>query len=539
MASIENRSSFIVTVKNRDDLARTFARNTSGQDALRAYIKELQGQGFKPKLASLNDSYAVRVRQVGYATQTIFAKSEQEALDIKQRIESERRRGIFIDYSRGWQTTFAELLVRYLREEAPRHKSFEVEAYKINAMLEDAGLERVSDLAGVIASHANPHPVLTRMKMRKPSGKRSGMPSGSTHFIRRPFASLTPEDFTDYIDERCQFVSEATVDRELDLFTAVCNIAIETWRIPVSLSPMAGVRRPKYFNERDRRLREGELERLLEAAREEDHRRSIEVSLESLLQDDRLAADEAKTAYRRKNIIKTARERYRENAEANCIHIALVETFVHFQLMTGARRSETLSLTWANVDLDGQTALLPDTKNGRARRLPLRSDLVEMLRALPKEADVVFPITADYLRKAWMRICERAGFVADNELRIHDLRHEAISRVAEAGSSTPGGFSLVDLQAFSGHRDMRMLLRYANLSAGGLAKRLDTAFSSERESCVHHGRRRLKGDSSVGMSDVIAGCSAQDRPPAVAPALSMTVNIPAAFVNPFGFAPRP
>lgn len=54
------------------------------------------------------------------------------------------------------------------------------------------------------------------------------------------------------------------------------------------------------------------------------------------------------------------------------------------QLMTGARRSETLTLTWSNVNLDAQTAYLPETKNGRARKLPLRLDLVEMLHQLPR-----------------------------------------------------------------------------------------------------------------------------------------------------------
>jgi len=96
MASIENRSSFIVTVKNRDDLARTFARNTSGQDALRAYIKELQGQGFKPKLASLNDSYAVRVRQVGYLKRTeAFESWYEHPVDLPGRYYLQAIRDLF------------------------------------------------------------------------------------------------------------------------------------------------------------------------------------------------------------------------------------------------------------------------------------------------------------------------------------------------------------------------------------------------------------------------------------------------------------
>jgi hypothetical protein len=115
-----------------------------------------------------------------------------------------------------------------------------------------------------------------------------------------------------------------------------------------------------------------------------------------------------------------------QEAEDTYAHVPLLETFVQFQLMTAARRSETLTLTWANVDLEAQTAYLPETKNGRARKLALRSDLVKMLRQLPRTSELVFPIGVDGLRKAWLRICQKTGLTGEHELRIHDLRHEAI-----------------------------------------------------------------------------------------------------------------
>jgi hypothetical protein len=67
--------------------------------------------------------------------------------------------------------TFADLLARYLREESPRHKGFEVEGYIINAMLADAGLPRV-DLADAFAAHKNPHPSLASKNFRRRPGKR-------------------------------------------------------------------------------------------------------------------------------------------------------------------------------------------------------------------------------------------------------------------------------------------------------------------------------------------------------------------------------
>ncbi|MFC3461255.1 MULTISPECIES: site-specific integrase [Massilia] len=342
------------------------------------------------------------------------------------------------------------------------------------------------------------------MKMRKPTGTRVGQPSEMGKFIRKPFAAVVPDDFTDYIDERCQVVEPATVDREVDLFSAVCHLAIDTWRIHVLKNPMDGVRRPRYYNERDRRLSLDEETRLLGAARDEDREQSIDRRLEELMQHERQEADSAATTYRRKQIVKDARQRYLPEAEATCRHLPLFETFIHFQLMTGARRSETLTLTWSNVNLDAQTAYLPETKNGRARKLPLRRDVVEMLRRLPRDSDVVFPLSVDGLRKAWTRICSNAGLTGDAELRVHDLRHEAISRVAEAGSNTPGGFSLVDLQHFSGHRDVRMLLRYAHLCTQSLAKRLDAAFADDGQTAIHHGMRRLKKGATVTLAELVS-----------------------------------
>jgi integrase len=499
MASIENCSHYQVTVKNRTDLTKTFAHNA--QNKAEAYRLSLSAQKLKPKLARLDNYYAIRDRSVSRPEQTLYARSKADAEHIKARLESEHQQSLFINYAQAYMTTLADLLIRYLREEAPRHKSFEVEAYKINAQLEDAGLER-QDLAAIVVAHPNPHPKVASMRVRKPTGTCVREPSDAAKFIRKAFADIVPEDFTDYIDERCQDVAPATVDREIDIFSAVCNIAIDTWRIHVQKSPMHGVRRPRYYNERDRRLKTDEEQRLLRAAYEADRERSIGIRLELLMSQERSQANDAATVYRRKQVIKSARQRYKQEAENSYEHIALFETFVHFQLMTGARRGETLALTWAHVDLDTQTAYLPETKNGRARKLPIRSDLVTMLRQLPRTSELVFPIGVDGLRKAWSRMCEQAGLTGKYECLIHDLRHEAISRVAEAGSNTPGGFSLVDLQHFSGHRDIRMLLRYAHLCTQSLAKRLDAAFGSKSEAEVHHGRLRLKKGASLTLQEI-------------------------------------
>lgn len=490
MASIENRSRTEVLVKNRPDLTRLFPYTKPNE--AQSYVTELRAAGHKPSVSILDEAYLVRFR-VNRKRCNFTASTEAEALAIKQRIESEQHHGLFVDYTKAHQARFSDLLIRYLHEEAPRLKGFLIQAYQINKLLDDAGLPR-QDIAVIHSLHPNPRD--SSLSIPKPTGRRMSQPCESASFIRKPFASLEPEDFREYIDERLLTVSPATVDRELDVFRAVCSAAMGIWRIHMHIDPMKGVQSPTYFNERDRRLRADEEARLMAAARKEDRRWSAKV-----LGDQLHTQAAASTKYQRLKSLKEARQTLADTQPTPTF-----STLLQFQLMTGARLGETLKLRWDQLRLDEQTAFLPETKNGRARTLPLRSSLIEQLRILPKDKEHVFPVPRDYLRKAWKRMCAAADIPTEgpDSLRIHDLRHEAISLVAEAGSQLPGGFSLLDLQAFSGHRDPRMLMRYTHLTPSGLAKRLDTAFAKPENVTLHHGRKRLTESAELPIQEIMS-----------------------------------
>jgi len=66
----------------------------------------------------------------------------------------------------------------------------------------------------------------------------------------------------------------------------------------------------------------------------------------------------------------------------------------------------------------------------------------------------LFPITANNLRLAWVRVKNKSNI---RDLRFHDLRHEAISRFFEMGLSIP------EVALISGHKDIRQLFRYTHL----------------------------------------------------------------------------
>ena len=131
------------------------------------------------------------------------------------------------------------------------------------------------------------------------------------------------------------------------------------------------------------------------------------------------------------------------------LYIVLVES--------GMRRAEALRLDWQDIHLDGRAAYLADTKNGHARSVPLTAVVVEALERLGAatgRVGKVFPIGVHAVVDSWQRARKVAGA---EDLHIHDLRHEAISRLAESGV-----FQLHELQAISGHRDLRCLTRYVH-----------------------------------------------------------------------------
>ena len=203
MATIENRSRFVVTVANRDDLLKTFPHSKRA-DAM-AYVRQLSNeQGFKPKLSRENNNFIVRFREVGHPELALPASSMEEAVAIKMRIEGERATGLFIDYGKGRTVTLADLLVRYAKEHLPRLKSSETMGYVVNGFLRDAGVAPV-DMAQALADHPNPHPTVKQtFKKRKAAKEVVRTPSGAADFLRKPFSAVVPDDINDYIDERCQ-----------------------------------------------------------------------------------------------------------------------------------------------------------------------------------------------------------------------------------------------------------------------------------------------------------------------------------------------
>lgn len=147
---------------------------------------------------------------------------------------------------------------------------------------------------------------------------------------------------------------------------------------------------------------------------------------------------------------------------------------------TAMRMRELFTLTWGQVDIEKRTVFLDRTKNGDSRQVPLSSVALAIVKergANRKAGDLVFPefwdgdLSEAGLRRASSRLSGRWRTVARlakcPDLHFHDLRHEATSRLFERTKMTD-----TKIAKITGHRDPRMLLRYANLRASDLADEL-------------------------------------------------------------------
>ncbi|QLI49416.1 site-specific DNA recombinase [Pseudomonas phage vB_PaeM_USP_18] len=205
---------------------------------------------------------------------------------------------------------------------------------------------------------------------------------------------------------------------------------------------LAGIKREDV--ERDRRLESGEYEKILAV-----------IDGGVLARKQRPLALEYPKAHR-------------------CLFVLAVESAM--------RMREMYTLTLDQVDLARRTVFLEKTKNGDKRQVPLSTVAAALLREylavreLPEgiPADSLFPWwdgqartlpkISDYLSKRFLDIFEQAGAL---DLRFHDLRHEAVSRLFERTN-----LSESQIMKISGHKSHRMMMRYANLRGSDLAAAL-------------------------------------------------------------------
>jgi len=225
---------------------------------------------------------------------------------------------------------------------------------------------------------------------------------------------IKPFHFAQYRDQRLKIVSGVTVARELTIYQSVFKTARREWGYENLDNPLKDIKKPNSHKPRIRRLTGDEEYRLISAC------------------------NESQNPY--------------------LVHL------VKIAIETAMRRSELLNLNSSDIDLEKRICFLEETKNGSNRNVPLSSIAVEHFsKLLSLSSETVFPVSSCALRGLWLRAIKRANI---SNLRFHDLRHEATSRLFEKG------LNVMEVSSITGHRDLRMLTRYTHLKAEELARKL-------------------------------------------------------------------
>jgi len=232
---------------------------------------------------------------------------------------------------------------------------------------------------------------------------------------------LTPAFLATHRDRRLKNVKASTVSREFTTLSTAINTAIVEWAIPLANNPVSKVRVRNADIRRDRRLEAGEEGLMLKYAQ------------------------------------------------------PMLQRIIVLALETAMRRGEILKIKRSDINFSTQTLYIGDTKTATPRTIPLSEKAVKTLRAqiraLDDELGGVTPIREPLLFKMhlseWQRQMERlwrdTGIA---NMKFHDLRHEAISRLFESG------FNVMEVATISGHKCLQHLKRYTHIKPESLVARL-------------------------------------------------------------------
>ncbi len=186
-----------------------------------------------------------------------------------------------------------------------------------------------------------------------------------------PLRSFASNHAAEWRDRRLRTVTGATVNREWNLLSHVCTVAVKEWRW-LRENPFSNVRRPAQGKSRDRLPTPEEVEELKIAAGYPGPGLSAKVMAAFL-----------------------------------------------FACETGMRMSEICALE----RIEGRVARLEDTKNGDARAVPLSA---EALRIWQESGP--FHMEPSRMEALWRKI---RGKTTVQDLHFHDSRHHAATRLAQ------------------------------------------------------------------------------------------------------------
>lgn len=136
-----------------------------------------------------------------------------------------------------------------------------------------------------------------------------------------------------------------------------------------------------------------------------------------------------------------------------------MQAIMEFALTSARREAEITRLQWRDNDERNRTGMVrgakhPTKKEGNHRRFKYTAEAWSVVLAQPRKSEFIFPYDPKSVGAAFTRACQVLGI---EDLRFHDLRHEATSRLFELG------YQIHEVAQFTLHDSWNELKRYANL----------------------------------------------------------------------------
>ena len=383
------------------------------------------------------EQWHAQIRRTGWPPVSKTLRTLKDAEMWARGVESNMDRGIFVDPSAAERPTFGETIKSYIKEvteKRPGEASRAAEKSRLERFMRDE-----PKLCAFAVAHLRPEHFeeyrdrrLTQLvTCGKPGGRGQYKPEQAKPGRFRKDGTPRANAATKAPPKPPKKVKPGTVKRELTVLKKVIDHSKRKLGLLINPLNTEDVKRPVVNDERDVRLEDDQIDALV-------------------------------------------RECYQSTNP-------WVGPIVDFAFEEGARRGNLLRLRWNDVDIKGRSVLLRGVKNSRNPEeiidvlVGLSPRALELLKGLPRSLDgQVFPITANALKSAFNRARHKLGL---DHYRFHDIRHELISSLIEAG------WSDTEVMAQSAHRDPKSLKRYANLRKKHIADKL-AAIPSRRSKQV-------------------------------------------------------
>lgn len=323
---------------------------------------------------------------------------------------------------------------------------------------------------------------LLQSRTAKDSAESSRIKIISDHKVSRiSLTALKPEHFNIYINDRLSLeLAQGTVRREMHLIASTLSKAVKQFPSALKCNPASAkyVDYPEDSPGRTRRLT---------AEEEQGIRKSFEGSETS----------------------------------------SFLPTMFKIAISLGMRQGEIRDLEWKDINREDTYIFIPITKTNRPRSVPLTDEVEEALFdvwlpsriKLAKEHGIALPervfwawnnghaapTTSEAIKSAWRRMRAKTEI---EDLKFHDLRHEATSRLFE-----DHGLSLIEVASITGHTTNTMVERYTHLSANKLARKLrnkaiktDMFFSEEE---IEFLKSENENMGKIGIEEIVRLCVRQ------------------------------